>query len=323
MKILVTGGAGFVGSHLIDSLLSDGHQVTALDDLSTANPRNLEVARRSSTFTLVEGSILEKTLVQKLVATHDGCFHLAAALGVERIIERPIESLEINIQGSEIVLSACAQAGIRTLITSTSEIYGKSPDVPLTEESDRVLGSPLKSRWTYSEAKAIEEAYAMVLHQQQGLSMVIARLFNTVGPRQTGAYGMVIPRFIEAALKGAPLKVHGDGNQSRVFCHVTDATKALSQLFFESGINGEAVNVGGVGEISIIELARKIIHQLSSNSTIQVIPYADAYGRGFEDMQRRVPSIEKAKRLIDWHPVNDLESIINDVAQYIRIRGES
>ena len=323
MKLLVTGGAGFVGSHLIDALLADGHEVTALDDLSTAHPRNLEAARSSSAFNLVEGSILDRKLVQKLVTTHEGCFHLAAALGVERIIERPIQSMEINIQGSEIVLAACAQAGIRTLVTSTSEIYGKSPDVPLTEESDRVLGSPLKSRWTYSEAKAIEEAYAMVLHQQQGLSMVIARLFNTVGPRQTGAYGMVVPRFIDAALKGAPLKVHGDGNQSRVFCHVADATKALCQLFFETGINGEAVNVGGVGEISIIELARKIIHQLSSESTIDLIPYADAYGKGFEDMQRRVPSIDKAKELIGWHPVNELESIIDDVAQYIRTYGES
>ena len=322
MKILVTGGAGFVGSHLVDSLLIEGHQVTVLDDLSTSRPKNLAGALESSNFTLVQGSILDQSLVERLVSESEGCFHLAAALGVERIIERPLESLEINVRGSEIVLRACAAAGIRTLVTSTSEIYGKSQDIPLREDGDRVLGSPLKSRWTYSEAKALEEAYAIILHQQQSLPVVIARLFNTVGPRQTGAYGMVIPRFVTAALDGENLRIHGDGTQSRVFCHVADAVRALSDLFF-SEISGDVFNVGGVGEISIAELAQKVISQTQSSSHVELIPYAEAYGAGFEDMQRRVPDISKINGSIGWKPEISLEGIIDDVAKFIRAHGDS
>jgi len=322
MKILVTGGAGFVGSHLVDSLLLDGHQVTVLDDLSTSKPKNLADALESPSFLLVQGSILDQSLVERLVSESEGCFHLAAALGVERIIERPLESLEINIRGSEIVLRACAAVGIRTLVTSTSEIYGKSQDIPLREDGDRVLGSPLKSRWTYSEAKALEEAYAIILHQQQNLPVVIARLFNTVGPRQTGAYGMVIPRFVKAALEGEDLRIHGDGTQSRVFCHVADAVRALSSLFF-SNISGDVFNVGGVGEISIAELAQKVISQTQSSSHVELISYAEAYGSGFEDMQRRVPDISKINRSIRWKPEISLEGIIDDVAKFIRAHGDS
>ena len=322
IKILVTGGAGFVGSHLVDSLLADGHHVTVLDDLSTSRAKNLEGALQSPHFTLVQGSILDIALVDKLVAGADGCFHLAAALGVERIIERPLESLEINVRGSEIVLRACAAKGIRTLVTSTSEIYGKSEDIPLREDGDRVLGSPLKSRWTYSAAKALEEAYAIILHQQEGLPVVIARLFNTVGPRQTGAYGMVIPRFVNAALTGENLRIHGDGTQSRVFCHVSDAVRALNALFF-SDISGDVFNVGGVGEISITELAQKVIAQTHSSSHVELIPYTEAYGSGFEDMQRRVPDISKINGAIGWKPEISLEGIIDDVASFIRAHGDS
>ncbi len=321
MKILVTGGAGFVGSHLVDLLLAAGHQVTVLDDLSTARTNNLEKAKTSPQFTFIQGSILDRILVKELVAKADGCFHLAAALGVERIIEKPLESLEINVHGSEIVLRACADKGIRTLVTSTSEIYGKSQDIPLREDGDRVLGSPLKSRWTYSEAKALEEAYAIILHQQQNLPVVIARLFNTVGPRQTGAYGMVIPRFVTAALVGKDLRIHGDGSQSRVFCHVSDAVRALHDLFF-SNISGDVFNIGGIGEVSIMSLAHQVIYQTKSISKIEVIPYDEAYGPGFEDMQRRVPDISKIKSAIGWEPQISLEGIIEDVAAYMRSHGD-
>ena len=322
MKILVTGGAGFVGSHLVDLLLKEGHHITVLDDLSTSQAKNLAGALKSPHCALVQGSILDIALVEKLVSKVDGCFHLAAALGVERIIERPLESLEINVRGSEIVLRACAAQGIRTLVTSTSEIYGKSQDIPLREDGDRVLGSPLKSRWTYSEAKALEEAYAIILHQQQKLPVVIARLFNTVGPRQTGAYGMVIPRFVKAALDGETLRIHGDGTQSRVFCHVTDAVRALNGLFF-SDISGDVFNVGGVGEISIAELAQKVVSQTHSSSRVELIPYAEAYGTGFEDMQRRVPDISKINGAIGWKPEISLEGIIDDVASFISAHGDS
>ena len=322
MRILVTGGAGFVGSHLVDLLLSKGHQVSVLDDLSTARPRNLESALASPKFTLIQGSILDQSLVERLVGEADGCFHLAAALGVERIIELPLESLDINVRGSEIVLRACAAKGIRTLVTSTSEIYGKSLDIPLREDGDRVVGSPLKSRWTYSEAKALEESYAMIFHQQQNLPVVIARLFNTVGPRQTGAYGMVIPRFVKAALLGEPLRIHGDGTQSRVFCHVHDAIRGLNDLFF-SEISGDVFNVGGVGEISIAELAQKVISQTQSSSYVELIPYVEAYGSGFEDMQRRVPDISKIEAAIGWAPRVTLEEIIEDVASFIETYGDN
>jgi UDP-glucose 4-epimerase len=322
MKILVTGGAGFVGSHLVDSLLLAGHEVTVLDDLSTSKPKNLVSAIESPHFKFVQGSILDQTLVEQLVGEVEGCFHLAAALGVERIIERPLESLEINVRGSEIVLRACAVAGIRTLVTSTSEIYGKSQDIPLREDGDRVVGSPLKSRWTYSEAKALEESYAMIFHQQQNLPVVIGRLFNTVGPRQTGAYGMVIPRFVKAALVGDNLRVHGDGSQSRVFCHVSDAVKALHALF-NSNISGDVFNIGGIGEITMLALANQVIAQTKSTSQIQTIPYSDAYGPGFEDMQRRVPDISKIAAAIGWAPRVTLEGIIEDVASFIRTHGDN
>ena len=285
-----------------------------LDDLSTSRAKNLEGALQSPRFTLVQGSILDIALVEKLVAGADGCFHLAAALGVERIIERPLESLEINVRGSEIVLRACAAKGIRTLVTSTSEIYGKSEDIPLREDGDRVLGSPLKSRWTYSAAKALEEAYAIILHQQEGLPVVIARLFNTVGPRQLGAYGMVVPRFVKAALTNEPITIYGDGNQTRCFAHVYDVIDAVMAIAFAENTIGKVINIGNDFEISINGLAKKIIDETGSKSELVYVPYVEAYGDGFEDMERRVPNIDLISQLVGWKPKRDLSTMITDIS---------
>ena len=312
MKILITGGSGFIGSYLCKNLLEKGHEVISLDNFSTGKFENIAELENLRGFKSVEGSILDRELVKDLISSVDSCFHFAAAVGVRKILDDPIGSLKTNLHGSENVIQACSESKINLVLASTSEIYGKNPTQPLTEDSDRVIGSPLLSRWTYSEAKAIDEALAHAYHSKHGLKVKIVRLFNTVGPRQSPAYGMVIPRFFAAALSGKDLEIHGDGSQRRVFCHVDDAVSGVINLWKHSDGNGEAFNVGGVEEISILNLAKKIIEVTKSNSKISFISYAKLKSQGFEDMQRRVPSTEKLKKLTGWAPKKGLDDILVD-----------
>jgi len=312
MRALITGGAGFIGSHLADALIARGDSVTIVDNLSTGSLKN--IAHLKDAAALYEGDIRDKELMEKLVVDCDTVFHMAAALGVKNIMEHTIESIDRNFSGSEVVLQAATKYNKRLLIASTSEIYGKNPNQPLHEESDRVVGAPQKIRWSYSDAKALEEAVAHSLYKTKGLKVTTVRFFNTVGPRQTGEYGMVLPRFIEAAVAGKQITIHGDGSQSRVFCHVYDAVKAVIELIDNNSTIGDYFNVGGVGEVTIKELAEKIIEMTQSQSTIAYLPYADAYAVGFEDMQRRVPDITKIKNTIGWQPSYALDAIIESVA---------
>ncbi len=314
MRVLITGGAGFVGSHLVDLLLARGDQVVVLDDLSTGRHDNIRDHLGNPNFEFVMGSILNDALVDDTVRRVDTVMHLAAAVGVELIVGRPLESLATNIRGSEIVLEKCHKYGRKVLVTSTSEIYGKNDSDLLSEDDDRILGSPLKTRWSYSEAKAIEEVLAYSYWREKGLPAVIVRLFNTVGPRQVGHYGMVVPRFVEQALKGQPITVYGDGTQRRCFCHVADVVQALVGLLDSREAEGQVFNVGANEEISIGGLAEKVIDQLGSDSAIVKISYDDAYEEGFEDMPRRVPNTARVRELIGWTPKRDLAQIISDVA---------
>ncbi|UCB57014.1 MAG: GDP-mannose 4,6-dehydratase [Candidatus Omnitrophota bacterium] len=322
MEILVTGGAGFIGSHLCEKLLNAHHDVTALDNLSTGKYANVAHLKGDKKFNLVVGSILDKKLIDKLCEKTDVIFHLAAAVGVELIVKEPLESLTTNIKGSEIVLDMARRYNKKVLITSTSEIYGKNTSGPLKEEDDRILGSPLKSRWSYSTAKAVDEMLAYVYWKEKGLPTIIVRLFNTVGPRQTGSYGMVIPRFVAQALKNEPLTVYGDGAQSRCFLHVQDAVGALVKLMERpQGAVGGVFNVGSQEEVTIKDLAEKIIQLTHSSSQIVYIPYDKAYEEGFEDMQRRVPDIGKIQRLIGYEPTVSLEGILKSVITYFKGRN--
>lgn len=318
MKLLVTGGAGFIGSFLSEALINAGHSVVSLDDLSTGSDKNLINLTGKPGFKFVSGTMMDENLVRDLVSDVDGVFHLGAALGVKRILERPYESLVTNMHGTEIVLKAAAAKKVRTFLASTSEIYGKNPIQPLTEESDRVLGSPLLVRWTYSEAKAIDESLIQIFHQSHGLPFVTGRFFNTVGPRQTGAYGMVLPGFVTQALAGKPLTVYGDGNQQRVFCHVSDAVDAVMRLFFNDKSLGHAFNIGGETEVSIKELAELVIAETGSNSKIEMVSYKDAYPAGFEDMMRRIPNTTKVREFTGWAPKYSLKAIIADVAAHLK-----
>ena len=316
MRVFITGGAGFIGSHLADALIARGDEVTILDNLSTGSATN--IAHLSGKVELHQGDIRDAALIEKLMAPADLVLHMAAALGVNTILEKTIESVSVNFTGSEVVLNAATKLKKRIIIASTSEIYGKNPEQPLHEESDRVVGAPQKIRWTYSDAKALEEAVAHSLYTTEGLKVTTVRLFNTVGPRQTGRYGMVLPRFVQAALANQPITIYGDGSQSRVFCHVQDAVKAILTLAATDSTIGDVFNVGGVGETTVKELAEKIIKQTNSSSTITYTNYEDAYPAGFEDMQRRVPDITKIKNTINWAPANTLDSIIDDVASSMR-----
>jgi UDP-glucose 4-epimerase len=312
MRVFITGGAGFIGSHLADACIARGDEVTILDNMSTGSRANM--AHLEGKITVHEGDIRDKDLIEKLVSNSDLVLHMAAALGVKNIMEHTIESIDRNFIGSEIVLNAATQFKKRIIIASTSEIYGKNPNQPLHEESDRVVGAPQKIRWTYADAKALEEAVAHTLHKTHGLKVTIVRFFNTVGPRQTGQYGMVVPRFIQSALRNEDITIYDNGSQSRVFCHVEDAVKAVITLSETDATIGDYFNVGGVGETTIKELASKIIERTKSNSRIKFIPYSDAYPAGFEDMQRRVPEIAKIKSAINWQPTHTLDSIIDSVA---------
>ncbi|MFH1202723.1 MAG: GDP-mannose 4,6-dehydratase [Candidatus Omnitrophota bacterium] len=319
MRVLVTGGAGFIGSHLAEELLKDHkNQVVVLDDFSTGRLENIKQFENNKNLELVRGSILDTALVDKLVEKVDVVFHLAAAVGVELIVKKPLQSLTTNIKGSEVVLEIACRYNKKILITSTSEIYGKNTNGPLKEGDDRILGSPLKSRWGYSTAKAVDEMLAYIYWKQNNLPSIIVRLFNTVGPRQSAAYGMVIPRFITQALNNDPLTIYGDGKQTRCFLHVKDVVSALIKLVNNPKAVGEVFNLGSQEEISIRDLAKRIIDITGSSSEIKFIPYDEAYEEGFEDMQRRVPDITKINRLIGFKPTADLNSIIKDVITYYK-----
>jgi UDP-glucose 4-epimerase len=314
VKYLITGGAGFIGSHLCESLILKGDQVVVLDNLSTGSNNNLGEIREK--IKIVVGDVLDKDLVDKLVAQSDYVVHLAAALGVLNIVNEPLQSLRTNLQGTEVVLEACNKYNKPVLIASTSEIYGKNEKVPLSEEDDRIIGHPLKSRWSYSEAKAVDESLAYFYYLENKLPIRIVRFFNTVGPRQVGHYGMVVPRFVNAALSNYPLQVYGSGEQVRCFCHVSDAVKALIQVIDSDKAVGEVFNIGNNQQTSIFELAKKVIQITGSKSEITKIPYSKAYPEGFEDMQRRVPDISKIKNFLGWLPEIGLDQIIRDIANF-------
>lgn len=313
MRVLITGGAGFIGSHLCDVLVTEGRNVSILDNLSTGTEKN--ITHLKNKIDIIKGDIRDKDLVEKLIKNSDLILHMAAAVGVENILKNPVDSISTNYHGSEVVLNAANKFDKRIIIASTSEIYGKNNSQPLSENNDRIIGVPQKLRWTYSDAKALEEAIAHSLFLSDNLRVTTIRLFNTVGPRQTGKYGMVIPRFVKSALENKPLNIYGDGSQSRVFCHVLDTVRAINDLTTSSNTVGEVFNVGGEGEVSIFDLAKLIIEVTNSNSKIIFSAYEDVFPVGYEDMQRRVPDISKIRKFIGWKPLYDLRKIIEDVSR--------
>jgi UDP-glucose 4-epimerase len=318
-KALVTGGAGFIGCHLSELLLADGWEVYALDDLSTGSIENVAALRERPDFHLVVDSVLSPSVVSELVHKCDVVYHLAAAVGVRLIVEQPVHTLVTNVQGTETVLEYCNRFGKRVLVASTSEVYGDHREQsPLEESARRIYGPTTARRWAYADSKAMDEFLALAYHQERGLDCVIVRLFNTVGPRQSGQYGMVIPRFVERALAGAPLEIHGDGNQTRCFCHVADTIRALQALMDERSVSGEIFNVGATEQITILELARRVLELTGSSSELSFVPYENVYGQGIEDMLHRMPSIEKIGAAVGWRPTRGLEQILADVIAYAR-----
>lgn len=318
MRILVTGGAGFIGSHLVDRLVLEAHSITVLDNLETGRLANLDGAMESGLVTFIEGSILDQPLVDELIAKSDFIYHLAAAVGVFNILERPLECMITNIKGTENVLDSAYKYSCPVLIASSSEVYGKNISDSLHEDDSRILGSPLTLRWSYSQAKAIDETLAFAYWQEKKLPTRIVRFFNTVGPRQLGAYGMVVPRFVAAALADEDITIYGDGKQTRCFGHVADIIEALIQVANSEKTIGTVVNIGNSEEISIQDLAQKIIDMTGSQSKITYISYAEAYNSRFEDMERRVPNIERIKALTGWAPTRRLDTIITDLIDYLR-----
>ncbi len=315
MTILVTGGAGFIGSHLTESLLGAGNTVTVLDDMSTGSERNLGEVLDHPALRVVHGSILDAPLVDELVGQADTVYHLAAAVGTYTILDKTLESLRTNLHGTENVVASAQRHAARILVASTSEIYGKNTKIGLREDDDRISGSPLKSRWSYAEAKAIDETITYTRVVEFGLRAVIVRPFNTVGPRQTGRYGMVIPRFVSQALAGEPLTVYGEGSQVRCFCHVHDVVPALIKLMDDERAYGQVFNIGSSEQVSIERLAQRVIALTNSASEIVHVPYSEAYGPGYEDMQRRVPDCTRARKQIGFDPTRSLTDIVNDVAR--------
>ena len=314
MRILVTGGAGFIGSHLCERLVKDGHAVTAVDNFSTGRASNLTNLASSADFTLIEGSILDTDILAPLIKGSDYVFHLAAAVGVFNIVNNPLASLLTNIRGTENVLEIAHESKTPVFLTSSSEVYGKNASDSLRESDDRILGSPVTLRWSYSEAKAIDESLAYAYFVEKKLETRIVRFFNTVGPRQLGAYGMVVPRFVKAALADEPITIYGNGNQTRCFAHVYDVVDAVIAIAFADNTVGKVINIGNNFEISINGLAKKIIEETSSKSEIEYVPYEEAYGDGFEDMERRVPNIDLINQLVGWKPKRDLSSMIADIS---------
>jgi UDP-glucose 4-epimerase len=316
---LITGGAGFIGSHLSELLLDQGTEVFVLDDLSTGSERNVAHLRERRDFHLIVDSVLKSSVVNELVHRCDVVYHLAAAVGVRLIVEEPVHTLVTNIQGTEIVLDHCNRFGKRVLVASTSEVYGdrREPEA-LDEESKRMYGPTTARRWAYAESKALDEFLALAYHQERGLDCVIVRLFNTVGPRQSGQYGMVIPRFVTSALAGRPLEIHGDGTQTRCFCHVQDTIRALAGLMDARDISGQIFNVGSTERVTITELAERVLALTESTSSTVPIPYDEVYGQGIEDMLHRQPAIEKVSGAIGWQPTRSLDEILRDVVEYAR-----
>jgi UDP-glucose 4-epimerase len=317
--VLITGGAGFIGSHLSDALEAQGNEVTIIDNLSSGS--KLNIVQLEGKVKAVQGDIRDKKLILPLIKHSDLILHMAAALGVDNILKNPIESIATNFYGSEIVLNAATKYDKRIIIASTSEIYGKNSKQPLSENDDRVIGSPQKLRWTYSDAKALEEACAHYLYLSKNLQVTTIRFFNTVGPRQSGKYGMVLPRFVESAISNRPLNIYGDGFQTRVFCHVEDSVNAVISLIKNVDTIGQVYNVGGVQEISIRNLAEFIINETNSNSEIKYIDYNSAYRVGFEDMKRRTPDISKIKSTTGWKPIKTLKQIVADVESYFNYKN--
>ncbi len=315
---LITGGAGFIGSHLVEALLRRGDHVVALDNLSTGRLANLDPVGSHPNFRFVQGSVLDELAVDELVHETDVVVHLAAAVGVKLIVDQPLRSFTTNIRGSETVIGAAHRYRRKIFIASTSEVYGKNAAIPLSEGDDRVLGPPSVARWAYSIAKSVDEILAYAYHHERNLPILIARFFNTVGPRQSAAYGMVIPRLVRQALADEPMTVYGDGTQTRCFCHVLDVVDAVLRLLDHPDGDGEAFNIGSTEEISILELAEKIKQRTNSRSTITLTPYDVAYEKGFEDMQRRVPDIGKIGRATGWSPTRSLDAILDEVVAEVR-----
>jgi UDP-glucose 4-epimerase len=316
MHYLITGGAGFIGCHLAERVLSAGHSVTVIDDLCTGAIQNIERLKGRRGFTYIIESIFNRHLLAELIDDCDAVFHLAASVGVRLIVESPVRTIENNVKGTEVVLEFANKKKKKVLVASTSEVYGKSTKIPFAEEDDLVMGGSQKGRWSYACSKAIDEFLALAYWKEKDLPVVIVRLFNTVGPRQTGRYGMVLPVFVRAALEGRPLTVFGDGTQSRCFCHVNDTVGALAKLIEHPGAVGEIFNVGSEEEISMTDLAKLVRLMARSSSPIQYIPYDQAYEAGFEDMQRRVPDTSKLKKLIGFRTTHDTRQIVQSVIEY-------
>ena len=314
MKILITGGAGFIGSHLADKLIAQGQEITVIDDLSTGRYSNVAHLEDTPNFRLIIDTVLNEKLMEELIRETDRVYHMASAVGVRLIMERPVKTIETIFRGTDVVLGFCSRYRKRVLIPSTSEVYGKGASIPFKEDDDLLTGATDKHRWAYACAKTLDEFLALAHWKETRLPVVVVRLFNTVGPRQTGQYGMVVPRFVHSAIKNEPITVHGDGMQARCFGHVSDVVEGLVKVLETPHCFGQVINIGNSEETSIKELAEKTIALTGSTSELHYIPYEEAYGEGFEDMQRRVPSLDKAKELIGYQPTRSLETIINDVA---------
>jgi UDP-glucose 4-epimerase len=323
MRYLITGGAGFIGSHLAETLLRDGHSVVVIDDLCTGSIQNIEHLKNKRGFNYVIDSIFNRPLLAELIDDSDAAFHLAASVGVRLIVESPVRTIETNVKGTETVLELAAKKKKKVLIASTSEVYGKSSKIPFCEDDDLVMGPTAKGRWSYACSKAIDEFLALAYRKEKKLPIVIARLFNTVGPRQTGRYGMVLPTFVRQALTGEPITVFGDGSQSRCFCHVSDTVGVLAQLMEHPDAVGEIFNVGAEEEISVAELAALVKSMTRSKSVIEYVPYEVAYEEGFEDMHRRVPDISKIKKVLKFRTTHDTRQIIQSVIDYLVVRPKA